>query len=104
MYFYYIKGKNTFLLKEEIKKFKPQRKDFNKWWIFSDEFKSWHLEVPNNVHTKEFDLNIQSFCKENDLELEILEFTKPLTKSIKDFKTEEGFFSYLHKNNNKNFR
>lgn len=104
MYFYYISGSNTFSLKEDIKQLKPERKDFTNWWKFNKDFKSWSLEVPNNVHTKKFDLKIETFCKENDLKLEILEFTEPLTKAINDFKSEEEFFSYLHKKNNKNIK
>lgn len=104
MYFYYISGKNTYLCREEIKKLRPERKNFKKWWNYNEGFRSWSLELANNMHSKKFQLRVELFCKENSLKLEVLEYTKALTKSINDFKIEEEFFSFLHRNNNKNIK
>ena len=45
---FYIIG-NTFDLKEEIKKLKSNRKDFNSWLKYNYDFKCWELDVSNNL-------------------------------------------------------
>lgn len=101
MYSYYILGK-TYKLKELIKKIKPHRKDFKGWWHFNYDLNAWELNVPNHCNCKKFKTQLQAFCDENSVKLEVLEFTKSLVKSMKDFKTIEGFFSYFHKQNSFN--
>lgn len=97
---YYITG-NSFHLKEEIKLLKPKRKNFNNWWIFNYDFKCWELEVPNNINSNKFEKELTEFCEKNNLKLEVCSLTKPLIKSIKDFKTAEEYFQYFHNQNQK---
>ena len=51
-----------------------------------------------------FEEEITIFCKNKGFKLEILNFTKKLTKSINDFKTIEEYFVYFHSKNNKNIK
>lgn len=101
MFSYYITGE-TYHLKDEIKKIKPKRKDFKKWWKYNYAFKAWELNVSNSCNSKKFKDDIQLFCDEHGLDLEVLEFTKPPSKSINDFDSIEAFFSYFHNQNNRN--
>jgi hypothetical protein len=103
MYSIYIIG-DTYHLKEDIKKIKPKRKDFKNWWKYNYDFKAWELSVPNHCYSKKFSNRIQFFCDEHNLKVEILEFTKLLTKSMNDFESHEAFFAYLHSQNNKNIK
>lgn len=97
---FYITG-DTFNLKEDIKKLKPNRKDFNSWWKYNYDFKCWELNVPNNFNSSKYEKKLQLFCNEYDLKLEICKLTKSLTKSISDFESLEAYFQYFHKHNQK---
>lgn len=99
----YITG-NTYEHKEEIKKVKPTNKGFRNYWKYNYDFKCWELKLSNNFFTKKFEEEITIFCKNKGFKLEILNFTKKLTKSINDFKTIEEYFVYFHSKNNKNIK
>ncbi len=102
MFTYYITG-NTFDLKDELKLIKPKRKDFKSWWRYNYSFKCWELNVPNGINTKKYCDSLETFCKKHLLKLEVLEFTKTLTKSINDFNSAEEYFQYFHRHNQKNY-
>jgi len=103
MYSYYIKGK-TYLYRLEIVKLKPRRKNFVNKWYWNKKTKEWLLHVPNNYHSQKFQNEVTLFCNKRDLELEVIEFTRVLTKSINDFDSIEAFFDYFHSLNNKNVK
>lgn len=100
---YYISG-YTYHIKDEIKKILPASKDFKNWWRYNYDFKCWELEVPNNINSKKFEDKLREFCNEHNVKLEVLNFTKPLTKSMNDFKTVEEWFKYFHDQSNKNIK
>lgn len=100
MYSYFIKG-DTYPLKEEIKRLKPQKKGFKKWWKYNRDFEAWELNVANTFHTKVFENEVQMFCDENGLILEVLEFTRLRNKSINDFADTKVYFDYFHGKNRK---
>ena len=103
MYNYYLTG-NTYHLKGEIKNIKPKRKHFRKWWKYNYDFKAWELNVSNSCNSKRFKDKLQLFCDEHNLELEILEFTQPLSRPMNNFDSIEAFFDYFHSQNNKNIK
>lgn len=97
MFTYYITG-DTFCFKEEIKSIKPIRKDFKNWWKFNYDFRCWELSVPNNINSNKFKERVELFCINNNLKLEVFEFTKKL-KPMSHFSSIDTFFNYLHENN-----
>ena len=102
MYNIYLSG-NTFDLKEEIKELKPKRKDFKGWWKYNYDFKSWEINIPNNIISKKFLEELQNFTKKHKLKIEIYEFTNNNTKSIKDYDNIESFFQDFHNNNSRKY-